>query len=257
MPGQSIRALPLILAVAACNSTSTAINQPLVVGFSIEVRTAPPASSWVGAPVPVVFLVLEHLSDGTVKRARDASVSVSVVRGNGTINGASTTTLQTAWDGTDSVQWVMGSTPGTQSLRGALSAELFADVSSAVAPLPTLLVTNATCVGGHCDSLVVLGFPDNQPHTPGGLWNVVIGVVVGAQACLTLPPSTGFTIYGPNQVVGLRWTPDIRLGLGTINASASRLFAMPSTEEYLPAVSAGARVTMPGGTIVPDAACTP
>jgi len=60
----------------------------------------------------------------------------------------------------------------------------------------TLLVTNGTCQGGHCDSLRVLDFPSNQPLTPGGYWSLDLGLITASEACFTLPPTAAFHVIG-------------------------------------------------------------
>src|SRR5258708_18932290 len=83
----------------------------------------------------------------------------------------------------------------------------------------TLLVTNSTCANGHCDSLRVLGFPSNQPNTPGGFWEVNIGLITTAQACVTFPPSAHFYVirYPPKSsadTTTFAWTTGMPLSLG-------------------------------------------
>ncbi len=61
----------------------------------------------------------------------------------------------------------------------------------------TLLVTNATCTAGACDSVRILAFPSNQPNTPGGPWSVDLGVMTTPQKCFALPPSAKFYVIAP------------------------------------------------------------
>src|SRR5437879_10778624 len=62
----------------------------------------------------------------------------------------------------------------------------------------TLLVTNSSCSTGPCDSLEVLGFPSNQPLTPGGFWSIDLGLLTTSEACFKLPPATTFRVIGVN-----------------------------------------------------------
>jgi hypothetical protein len=178
----------------------------------------------VGSPVSIVFSVTENESDGSSRPAAGKSFMVTIT-GGGTVNGADSVTIPTATDGSAAVVWVLGPTVGSQSLRGALTATQHLDVSMAATPLPTLRVTNGTCGGGHCDSIAVLAFPDNQPRTPGGYWSVLLGTVTGSAACFTLPPSATFTVSGPSSTTVFTWTPAIRItvaGLpGPISIGAS------------------------------------
>ena len=58
----------------------------------------------------------------------------------------------------------------------------------------TLLVTNASCVRGPCESMRVLAYPGVQPETPGGFWSLDLGVVATAQKCFVLPSSAHFYV---------------------------------------------------------------
>jgi hypothetical protein len=125
---------------------------------------------------------------------------------------------------------------------------------------PTLLVTNATCLSGHCDSLEILAFPSNQPLTPGGLWSIDLGLMTGPQACVTLPPSATFRVTGPDSTgvvhtVIYTWTPAVSLSLGAIAPEGGRLQASPTTAAFVPASAAGWRVTLPGSQLLSDSGC--
>ena len=144
---------------------------------------------------------------------------------------------------------------------------LFVIVSCSSATEPrsgvTLLVTNGTCQGGQCDTLRVLGFPSNQPGTPGGLWSLDLGLVTTSQACLTLPPSAAFHVIGVRgdgaaDTTTFTWTSAKSLSLGAQPPSSSRLQASPSTDPFVPASAAGWRITVPGGSqATPSSVCTP
>jgi hypothetical protein len=125
-------------------------------------------------------------------------------------------------------------------------------------PTPaTLLVTNATCAAGTCDSLEILAFPGDaeQPHTPGGLWSLDVGTVATASACLTLPDTAGFRVVSGNDTTFVvRWTRDDSVSLGALEPGASRLMATPSTRGFVPASAQGWSVTLPGDTVAAMAA---
>jgi hypothetical protein len=127
-------------------------------------------------------------------------------------------------------------------------------------PTVTLLVTNATCNTGQCTPIEALGFPSNQPHTPGGFWSIDLGLVTGASACLTLPPSGEFRVgnasTGASTVYS--WTVADSLALSAEPAPADRLRAVPITGPFVPAGAAGWSIILPSGTgLSKSRACTP
>ncbi|MGH7593174.1 MAG: hypothetical protein ACRELE_04920, partial [Gemmatimonadales bacterium] len=84
----------------------------------------------------MVFIVTKHQSDGSARPASDKAVTLTVTAGNGTVGGAASTTITSATDGSVATTWVLGSTIGTQTLRGAVSATDFLDVHIDVLPKP-------------------------------------------------------------------------------------------------------------------------
>lgn len=166
------------------------------------------------------------------------------------------TSLRTATESAVPLRWLR-----------TVSLIVFATIScsSSVEPRSgvTLLVTNGTCQGGHCDSLRVLGFPSNQPNTPGGLWSLDLGLVTASQACLTLPPTAVFRVIGVRDGGGadttsITWTNAKSLSLGAQPSASSRIFASPSTPTFVPADAAGWQITVPGGSQpTSSSACTP
>jgi len=124
----------------------------------------------------------------------------------------------------------------------------------------TLLVTNETCDTGTCSPLRILGFPDNQPATPGGFWSIELGVLTGASACLTLPATREFRVteVPSGKTTTYRWTSADGLALGAQPVSEPQLLASPSTAEFVPASMEAWAVTLPGtGVASPHALCTP
>jgi hypothetical protein len=122
----------------------------------------------------------------------------------------------------------------------------------------TLQVTNQTCSPGPCTTLQILAFPSNQPHTPGGLWSVDLGVVTTASACLIIPGNATFRVTGPGATTTYTWTSGIPLSLGTLLPTESRLQASPSTGTFVPANASGWSVILPGASgPTPSGACTP
>lgn len=133
--------------------------------------------------------------------------------------------------------------------------------SSTLAPRDDvkLLVTNRSCDTGPCTPLRVLGFPRDQPNTPGGFWSIDLGVVTGPTACLTLPASREFTVteVPSGKTTVHRWTTADGLSLGAQPSSASPLFATPSTSEFIPTSRPAWKVTFPGSAeAAPSAACS-
>lgn len=132
--------------------------------------------------------------------------------------------------------------------------------SSGTLPTATLLVTNATCTAGQCAPLQVLGFPSNQPHTPGGFWSLDLGLVTGASACLTLPASGAFRVVDAStgRTTTYTWTVGDPLALSGEPAPADRIHAGPDTGPFVPVNAPGWSIVLPGGTVVSAAAaCTP
>src|SRR6266542_2360541 len=133
-------------------------------------------------------------------------------------------------------------------LRGwRLSPLLFSAIacSSSVEPPPsvsvTLLVTNATCNPGPCTSLRVLAFPNNQPHTPGGLWSLDLGLIITPSACLTIPPVATFSVIlaGSGATTTYAWASTDPVSLGTLQQSESAIQATPSTGAFVPMSTSG------------------
>lgn len=127
----------------------------------------------------------------------------------------------------------------------------------------TLLVSNASCHGGRCDSLRILAFPSNQPNTPGGLWSLDLGLVTAPEVCLVLPPSATFHVTGVREngttdTTTYAWTSAKSLSLGALLASSSRIQAGPTISPFVPATAAGWRITVPTGSQAsPSSACKP
>lgn len=136
---------PALLFVAGCSSSGggTVIT---VLGYTVVIRTAPPATALVGASVPIAFTVTENESDGSSKPASGKTFTVMVTAGGGTVNGAASATLTTAADGSASLTWVLGPAAGTQTLRGSVSADHYLDVSATatVPAVSTVAVTITT-----------------------------------------------------------------------------------------------------------------
>jgi len=114
----------------------------------------------------------------------------------------------------------------------------------------TLLVTNSSCSTGRCDSLEVLGFPSNQPLTPGGFWSIDLGLLTTPKACFKLPPAATFRVIGVNDdgtrdTTTFTWTTVVPLALGVQAPSGFRTQASPSTTAFVPATSAGWSITLP------------
>lgn len=123
-----------------------------------------------------------------------------------------------------------------------------------------LFVDNATCATGSCSPIRILGFPDNQPRTPGGFWSIDLGVIRGASACFTLPKSREFrvTAYPSGQTTTISWTPSLPLSLAAEPDTASIILASPTTPSFLPASSRGWNIRLPGsGGASTAAPCTP
>ena len=142
-------------------------------------------------------------------------------------------------------------------------------------PQVTLLVTNGSCQGGHCDSIDVRLFPQHELETPAGFWSVSLGIVTGAQACLTVPMSEIQRVIGPvtkvttnpdgteSYAVGdhpdttiAEWTPKLAASLGGGPPFSLIQDRAPSTDEFVAATAPGWSVTLPGGQPVAGGRCT-
>jgi hypothetical protein len=120
------------------------------------------------------------------------------------------------------------------------------------APSVTLLVTNATCSSSQCSSFQVRGLPRNLPPVPAGPRSLDLGTVTMESACLTVPAADTFWI-GETPTV---WTSNNLLSLALLEPGEFWGFATPSTSAFVPASSAGWRVTLPGDTAVtPSGVC--
>jgi len=118
-------------------------------------------------------------------------------------------------------------------------------------PSVTLLVTNATCSSGQCSSFQVRGFPIPQPifpRPPGG-WSEDLGTVTTESACLTMHAADSFRVNTTLYI----WTSYDSLALGALEPGFWPQQIGPSTSGFVPASSAGWRVTLPGDTVVTPA----
>lgn len=135
---------------------------------------------------------------------------------------------------------------------------LACDTTTSPPPPSSLLVINTTCFIGSCEPIEVRGFPENQPHTPGGPWSMELGVVEGESACLVLPTADTFRVGGPGETTLYTWTVRDALSLGVQEPGTSAMFAMPSTDGFVPSMADGWSVALPrGGAIAPDETCEP
>lgn len=126
-------------------------------------------------------------------------------------------------------------------------------------PSATLLVTNATCSAGQCSAFQLLGLPIQQPTfpTPPGGWSEDLGTVTTESACLTLHAADTFKVIarGPttNDTTLYIWTSHDPLALGVRDPDFWQHQLGPNTSGFVPASSAGWRVTLPGDTVVTPA----
>lgn len=129
----------LMFTIPACTSSNGGATVTIL-GYTVAIKTAPPATAQAGTSVPIAFTVTENESDGSSKAASAKSFTVVVTAGGGTVGGAASTTLTTGSDGSASTTWVLGATVGTQTLRGSVSATQYLDVNlTATSPPATQL----------------------------------------------------------------------------------------------------------------------
>ena len=131
------------ITVAAACTTPNDTTPVTVTGYSVAIKTAPPASATVLTAIPIAFIVTEHESDGTTKPAVGKTFTITVTAGNGTVNGSGSATLTTAGDGSAAATWILGGAATTQSVRGSSSSSEFADVSvvATAGPAAQLVLT--------------------------------------------------------------------------------------------------------------------
>jgi hypothetical protein len=122
----------------------------------------------------------------------------------------------------------------------------------------TLLVENTTCNSTRAP-IQILGFPTNQPNTPGGMWSIEIGVLTTRSGCFTIPASSTFRIISNGVTENtFTWTLLNPLALGTPVPPATALQAGPNTATFVPATAAGWKVSLPGGVgLSATEGCTP
>ena len=144
----------------------------------------------------------------------------------------------------------------------ALLLPVFAACSSAVAPPASVsvLVTNATCIPGPCQAIRILGFPQDQPRTPGGLWSIDLGIISAASACLTIPSEASFRVIDASsgKADTVTWTNRDSVALGSLAPAESRFQPGPTTEYFVPQHERGWSVALPGSSRPgPAGACIP
>lgn len=132
------------LLVAGCSSSGDGTTVT-VLDYTVVIKTAPPTSALAGASIPIAFTVTEHESDGSSKPASGKSFTAAVTAGGGTVGGAASTALTTGSDGSVATTWVLGTTPGTQTIRGSVSATQYLDINVAATagPAAQLALTTA------------------------------------------------------------------------------------------------------------------
>ena len=192
--GASIAAALLLLAGCSSSGGDTVIT---VLGYTVKIKTAPPTTAPVGTSIPVAFTVTENESDGTSKPAAGKSLTVAVTAGGGTINGGASAVLTTAGDGSLSLTWILGSTIGTQMVRGSVASDQYLDVSvtATAPPVSSVVVTLAA-------PSVVLGTVGDQASavTKDANGNVLLGRTVTWQssnlAVATVSVTGGITTVG-------------------------------------------------------------
>jgi len=154
---------------------------------------------------------------------------------------------------------VRGLFPGQAVIRvsGEGASDSARVVVSPTEPPPpvTLLVSNATCSSGQCTSLQIRGFPIplNQPKVPGG-WSEDLGTVSTASTCLIMHAADSFMVIASGPTTAdtalYIWTSYDSLALGVLEPGEWPQGKIPITGAFVPARSAGWRVTLPSDTVV-------
>jgi hypothetical protein len=154
---------------------------------------------------------------------------------------------------------VRGLFPGQAVIRvsgeGASDSAMVVVSPTEPPPSVTLLVSNATCSSGQCTSLQIRGFPIplNRPKVPGG-WSEDLGAVSTASTCLIMHAADSFMVIASGSTTAdtalYIWTSYDSLALGVLEPGELPQGKIPSTRAFVPARSAGWRVTLPGDTVV-------
>lgn len=154
---------------------------------------------------------------------------------------------------------VRGLFPGQTVIRvsgeGASDSAMVVVSPTEPPPSVTLLVSNATCSSGQCTSLQIRGFPIplNQPKVPGG-WSEDLGTVSTASTCLIMHAADSFMVIASGSTTAdtalYVWTSYDSLALGVLEPGEWPQGKIPSTGAFVPARSAGWRVTLPTDTVV-------
>lgn len=132
---------------------------------------------------------------------------------------------------------------------------------------PTVLITNATCNPGPCESFEVRGMVPKFLVPGQSVGFLDLGPVDSATACLRFPgkltltvigPRMGQTSVGPGDTTVVTWTPDDSISLHAVRS----LFVLGrTTAQFAPASSPGWSVALPIGAATPalgaSQACAP
>jgi hypothetical protein len=109
--------------------------------------------------------------------------------------------------------------------------------SSAPAPLPTVLVTNASCDSGRCTTLEIRAFvwKFTVPQWPSGL--EILGEAAPGQTCITFPREWRLRIIGPDttgrvDTASIRWTPDDGSEIYLVAVDSALYHAGPDSAQY-------------------------
>jgi len=131
-------------AVLGCSSGDGGTDPDPVVTFAVQVLTAPPATATPGASVPISFRITRQTDGGPAMAAAAVPLTIAVTAGGGSVGGAASTLVTSSASGDVSATWVLGTTPGTQTLRVSYSSSVFADVSVTVSALPAIALAVTT-----------------------------------------------------------------------------------------------------------------
>ncbi len=145
-----------------------------------------------------------------------------------------------------------------------------ADPIGVAAKLPTVLVTNATCGAGHCETLNIRAFvskfavPGQPPHGAE-----VLGEAPPGQTCLTFPPSWSLRITGADNTgragtTTITWTPEDTFPISLIavnHGDDGFAGSVGDTRDFVPGAAPGWSVSFPSGPgsarLASGAVCTP
>ncbi len=252
----------LFLAAAlGCGGGTTAPD----LGFIIQAIGNVPTTAVAGSAIQLTAKVLHRESGGATTPASGKVVTLTVTSVGATINGATTTTVTTAADGSASATWLLGTTIGPQTLRGSVSATEFLDFTiNATAPPATQLALttppSATAQSGAAlaqqprvqlkdangTNVAEAGVPVTVSIATGG--GTLGGTATVNSDASGLATFSGLVLSGVTGTVTLRFTATLNGSTVTVTSQGVAVAPPPAPTQFVivtqPATSASSDVLL-------------